>query len=136
MFSSSMDFSLIVAIGCATGVVLTVLSNRQKQQTARSRLLEKALESPNVDRGTLETLAFQLTGRRPVRTPERTGRGVAWLLAIGWFTLFVGGGLLIGGANTHDSELSTAGWIVGLIGLAFVTFPFALRELEARRAVE
>lgn len=109
-----------------------VLEHRATARADNVRLLEEALKSPHVDRPTVESLAFQLTGHRP---RQSSGRLAALLLAFGWLGLFVGIGLWIAGANTNQRDLSTAGMIVTLAGFGFVTYPFALRELEARRQV-
>lgn len=127
---------MIVVVGCLSGLIGTVLSHRRKHQAECAKVLEEAMRNPNLDRGTLESLAYQLTGLRPVRASEKApGPGLGWLLAVGWIMLFLGVGLLIGGEVGTDRDMGTAGWIVGLIGLGFVSFPFALRELDARRAV-
>lgn len=124
---------LIIAVVALAALGGQLLNHRQKRQAENARLLERALENPTVDRATLETLAYQVTGRRsPRHDPVRRG-AMAWILAIGWVGLFLGAGLLIGGITTYDREVELGGWIVGLIGLGFVTYPFALRELESRR---
>ena len=128
---------MIVIVGCLSGLVGTVLSHRRKQQSECAKLLEKALDNQNVDRGTLEGLAYQLTGNRPLRAGTEPQAGwVPWLLALGWILLFLGLGLLIGGELGLDKDLTIPGCIVGLLGLGFVSFPFALRELEARRTLQ
>lgn len=128
---------MIVVVGCLSGLVGTVLSHRRKHQAECAKVLEEAMRNPNLDRGTLESLAYQLTGVRPVRaTSLEPARGHSWLLAVGWILLFLGAGLLIGGVKESDGDLSTAGCIVGLIGLGLTSFPFALRELDARRSAQ
>jgi hypothetical protein len=59
---------------------------------------------------------------------------MAWVLAIGWLLMFIGIGVGVAGDSYRGSDMAAGGIITGLIGFAFVTYPFALRELEARRA--
>lgn len=109
-----------------------VLDHRATARSDNVRLLEEALKSPGVDRATLESLTFQLTGHRAPRHAG-PGRLPAVILAIGWLTMFVGIGVLIAGALCHEDDAVMGGIIAGVIGFGFVTYPFALRELEARR---
>lgn len=110
-----------------------ILDQRSQARSENVRLLEEALKSPQVDRPTLEALTFQLTGKRAARREGSSGF-MAFLLAIGWIALFTGIALFAVGQTIHDGEgLFVAGTIVGIIGFAFVTYPFALRELESRR---
>ena len=126
---------VIIVVGIAVvWTTLTLIENRRKCIADQARLLEEALKNPAEDRTTMENLTYQLTGRRPLRN-ERNGSPVlALVLALGWLALFTGIGLLIGGETYGDRDMGAAGWIVGLIGFGLVTYPFALRELEARRA--
>lgn len=107
------------------------LDQRAVARKDNVRLLEEALKNPALDRATIESLAFQLTG---ARTPRGGGQGrfLAFVLAIGWLTLFTGIGILVIGAMIGRPEPSAAGALVALIGFGIVTYPFALRELEAR----
>lgn len=130
-----MELVVIVAAIAVVWTVLSLIESRRKHQSENARLLEEALKNPALDRATLETLTYQLTGKRPLRGPHENKSGfLAFVLALGWIGLFTGIGLLIGGELENDRDLATAGWIVGLVGFGFVTYPFALRELEARRA--
>lgn len=60
--------------------------------------------------------------------------GLAWMLGLGWLTLFSGAGVWALGLVSGDQDPKAAGILVMLIGFGFVTYPFALREMEARRA--
>jgi hypothetical protein len=111
------------------------LEHRSRARADNVRLLEEALKSPTVDRATLESLTYQLTGHRPPHKPG-TSRFMAFLLAIGWLGLFTGLGLWLAGEMTRCNELTIAGMITSIIGFGFVTYPFALRELEARRQAQ
>ncbi|MFN0183860.1 MAG: hypothetical protein ACKVQR_08590 [Aquabacterium sp.] len=109
-----------------------VLDQRAQAQKDRVRLIEEALKSPNIDRQSLESLTFQLTGQRPVRHLN-TSRFLAIVLAAGWIALFAGLAMWIAGGLGRDRDLFTGGIITALVGFGLVTYPFALRELEARR---
>lgn len=109
-----------------------VIDHRAVARADNVRLLEEALKSPHLDRPTIESLTFQLTGHRAPRN-QGTGRFMAFVLAVGWLGMFVGIGLWITGEMTRVSELTMAGVLVSLIGFGVLTYPFALRELEARR---
>lgn len=109
-----------------------ILDHRADAHADNVRLLEEALKNPALDRATIEALTHQLTGRRPLRG----GGTPAWLtfvLSVGWIALFVGVGLGIYGGVESDDEVLLGGVITALAGFGLVTWPFALRELEARR---
>jgi hypothetical protein len=63
---------------------------------------------------------------------EPAPRG-AWLLALGWIGIFIGLGMVALGGLT-DEGVMEAGLGVALISFGVTTYPFALRELETRRA--
>lgn len=108
------------------------LEHRAQARADSVRLLEEALKSPQVDRQILENLTWQLTGNRPIR--ERgPSRSLAFVLAIGWMALFVGIGMWITGSLVGDQSLLVVGILTAVIGFGLVTYPFALRELEARK---
>ncbi len=112
-----------------------VLDQRANARADNVRLLEEALKSPTIDRPTLETLTYQLTGHRPPRQPG-TSRTMAFLLAIGWLGLFTGLGLWVAGEMTGCEDVAMSGMITAIVGFGLVTYPFALRELEARRQAQ
>lgn len=126
-----MELALILMPIFVFVLIRGVLEQRASERADRLRMLEEALKNPNVDRTTLTTLAHQLTGTRP--PTERNRRGMAWLLALGWLTLFSGLGILLLGEMIGDRTVSASGGLVALIGFGLVTYPFALRELESRR---
>jgi hypothetical protein len=108
------------------------LDHRAEARSERVRLLEAALKNPAVDRATVESLTYQLTGAR--KPPEkRASRWPARVLALGWLSLFTGVGVWVLGEVVNERDAVAAGIIVSIIGFGFVTYPFALRELEARR---
>ncbi|MBX3465016.1 MAG: hypothetical protein KF830_17745 [Planctomycetes bacterium] len=128
-----MEVALILLPIFAYLVVRRGLDYRAAVRADTVRLLEEALRNPAVDRATIESLAHQLTGRR---SPRDGGLGSwsAMVLAVGWIALFVGTALVVaGGMVVGDQDLLIGGIVVGTTGFGLVTWPFALRELEARR---
>jgi hypothetical protein len=107
-----------------------VIDHRAQARADNVKLLEEALKSPQVDRPTLESLTYQLTGHRPRPGASRI---MSLVLAVGWLGLFVGLGLWVAGEMSNTKDMVMAGTIVAIVGFGFVTYPFALRELEARR---
>ncbi len=114
------------------GLIKSWMDQRSKARSENVRLLEEALKNPSIDRATVESLAYQLTG---ARTPKPHGhRLMAMILALGWLTLFSGVGVWVLGELISDRDTTAGGVITSIIGFGLVTYPFALRELEARRA--
>ena len=111
------------------------LEHRAEGRNQTVRLLEQALKNPAVDRATIESLTHQLTGRRP---PRHGGVGslMTFVLSIGWIALFVGIGLLIVDSVLGGDDVMIGGVVTALAGFGLVTWPFAIRELEARRQVQ
>lgn len=109
-----------------------LFEQRSKERIERMRLLEQALANPQVDRATINALAQQLSGAGR----RWAGRGQALLLGLGWLTLFSGLGVLCVGMIQKQSEAWAGGAITTLVGFGLVTYPFALRELEARRQTQ
>jgi len=127
-----MDLAIILVPIFVFVLLKIVLDHRAQARSDNVRLLEEALKSPQVDRQILENLTFQLTGNRPIRE-QGPGKLLALILAAGWMALFVGIGLWISGSISHKADLFAGGIITAVIGFGLVTYPFALRELEARK---
>lgn len=127
-----MELTLILTPIFVFVLLKMVIDHRAHARADNVRLLEEALKSPHVDRPTLESLTFQLTGHR-ARPATGPGKMMALVLAVGWLALFVGIGLWVAGEMADSREIVMAGTIVAIVGFGFVTYPFALRELEARR---
>lgn len=125
-----MELTLILIPIFVFVLLKIVLDHRAAARADNVRLLEEALKSPHIDRPTIESLTYQLTGHRP---RPGTGKLPALILAFGWLTLFVGIGLWVSGEMANIPEIVMAGTIASIVGFGFVTYPFALRELEARR---
>jgi hypothetical protein len=113
-------------------IVKMVVDHRAERKRESVRLLEEALKNPSLDRAAIESLSYQLTGHRPLRTPG-PNRLLATVLLLGWITLFTGLGVWAIGAVGGDNGVSAGGMLTAIVGFGLVTYPFALRELEARR---
>ena len=124
-----MELSLIL-----TSFVLLkmMLEHRSKAREDNVRLLEEALKNPALDRATIESLAYQLTGARSPRTAGPS-RMMALLLAVGWVALFSGLGIWLIGEIIGQPGATAGGLLTSIVGFGLVTYPFALRELEARQ---
>lgn len=103
------------------------LDQRDKHVQARMRLLEQAVANGVTDPGQLDQLGRQAV---PTRVPPLS----ALSLWVGWVCMFVGAGLVLAAQSTGELKMQTGGLITGAVGLAMATFPFALQELEMRRA--
>jgi len=123
--------TIVVAATCYA-LVKRSMEQKDKARADNVRLLEEALRNPQLDRQTVEALAERLTDRR-----AGVGAMSALFLFVGWIGLFVAAGLLIASANVTGSllaeDLRLGGWITGLCAFGCLSYPFALRELEARR---
>ena len=128
---------LVVPILVTIFIFATVkgwMDARVEASNQRVKLLEEALKNPAVDRQTIESLTYQLTGARKPRQGAGMARLMAGVLAIGWIGLFTGIGIWVYGEMTHCSDAFAGGIITTIASFGLVTYPFALRELEARRA--
>ncbi|MFT4515078.1 MAG: hypothetical protein ACI89X_001214 [Planctomycetota bacterium] len=115
-------------------IVKAWMDARVEAANQRVRLLEEALKNPAVDRAMIETLTYQLTGARKPRQGAAMQRLMAVVLAVGWVGLFTGIGIWVFGEMTHCNDAVAGGIITTIASFGLVTYPFALRELEARRA--
>jgi hypothetical protein len=130
-----MEFIFLVAAISLVTLLAKFIENHRKAAEDRRRLLEEAIRS-GADRQVIEALTWHATGARPQQPRAAGGAAMAVLLAIGWITLFVGVGVgVLGGMSGWDDTIG-AGVLVSIIGFGLVTYPFALRELEARRAAQ
>ena len=115
-------------------IVKAWMDARIEAANQRVRLLEEALKNPAVDRAMIETLTYQLTGGRKPRQGAGVQRLMAAVLAVGWVGLFTGIGIWVFGEMTNSSDAYAGGIITTIASFGLVTYPFALRELEIRRA--
>jgi hypothetical protein len=127
-----MELTLILFPIFVFVLLMMLIDQRSQARADNVRLLEEALKNPAIDRPTLETLTWQLTGHRPIRHAGPS-RWLAFVLAIGWIALFTGLGVWVTGEMVQEDHLIAGGVITAIIGFGFVTYPFALRELEARK---
>src|SRR5262245_24749266 len=125
-----MELAFLLAPIFAFVLLRGIVDHRAKERAERRRAFEQALTDPRIDRATMQLLAQTLVGARPPR--QGPSRGMAALLAIGWLTLFSGLGVLALGLIAGIREAPAAGALTALVGFGLVTYPFALRELEAR----
>lgn len=110
------------------------LEQKNRLEAQRMQLLEQALRQGQLDRHGVEQLTQQLGSVPPPPPAQRQSRWLALLLALGWVTLFVGIGIAVLGTMLGGKDEFAAGALVSIIGFGLVTYPFALRELEARRS--
>ena len=108
-------------------VVQSWMDSRDRARDERVQLLEQAVCNRSI-----EGLAVWLTSGPA--TPERTRASMAVVQASGWLALFAGAGAWALGDFSHQPTVTAAGIAASIIGLGLVTCPFALRELETRRA--
>lgn len=127
-----MDLSLILTPIFSFVLLKMMLEHRSKAREDNVRLLEEALKNPALDRATIESLAYQLTGARSPRTAGPS-RVMALLLAVGWVALFSGLGIWLIGEIIGQPGATAGGLLTSIVGFGLVTYPFALRELEARQ---
>ena len=126
-----MELVLILIPIFAFSLAKILLDHRARNRSDNVRLLEEALRNPNLDRATIESLTYQLTGARPPRVPGPS-RGMAVLLALGWVALFAGVGVMAIGGILGEEDALGGGVLTAIVGFGLVTYPFALRELEGR----
>lgn len=130
-----MELAIILVPVLAFVLIRGQLEQKNRLEVQRMQLLEQALRQGQLDRHSLELLAQHLGGKPPA--PERPrSRWLALLLALGWVTLSVGAGIAALGSMMGGRDEFAAGILVSIIGFGLVTYPFALRELESRRAAQ
>jgi hypothetical protein len=127
-----MELSYILTPIFSFVLLKMMLENRSKAREDNVRLLEEALKNPALDRATIESLAYQLTGARSPRSAGPS-RMMATLLAVGWIALFSGLGVWLIGEVINQQGAIAGGLLTSIVGFGLVTYPFALRELEARQ---
>ncbi len=126
-----MELVLILVPIFAFVLAKMLLEQRARNRADNLHMLEEALRNPALDRATIESLTFQLTGNRPPRVPGPS-RSMAVLLALGWLALFVGVGVMAIGGILEERDALAGGVLTAIVGFGLVTYPFALRELEGR----
>lgn len=126
---------LIVAIVFGAIFLRHWLDTEAQQHRERLRLMEKAIDSGQLDRKQLDELTAALTGRKP---RPRDGDSLLQRICVGagWIGLFVGIAVFAVGQFGYDRDATISGIVIAVISFGVVTFPFALREYDARRAPE
>ena len=126
----------IVAVVFAFIYLTVRLQTREREarleRERKYRLLEKALESGSIDEATKRQLVELVARGEGAVRPSGVSRS-AVLAAIGWIGIFVGVALLAVGYQGEE-DLMRAGMLVALTSFGLVSVPFALRELNARKA--
>ena len=110
----------VVSILATTAIAIVALYHRARERTRRLDLIEAALRNPSL------TPESQ---RELVQSVRRPGTRAPFVL--GWFGLF--GGISWLCCDPRGDEFTTA-VVTTVLAAALVTLPFALRELEARKA--
>lgn len=112
----------ICIVAIATGSVLAILMTvlRARERRRRFELIETALRSQNLQPDVQRDLVRSL---QPVR-----GRAT---FVLGWFGLFGGIGWMCTDPRADDMRVAV---VVTVVSFAMLTLPFALRELETRKA--
>jgi hypothetical protein len=121
--------SLILVIVFVFAFVMSRMAARDKERKERIRLLEQAMNNPNLRP---EERADLIRTLRPfpdsVFSVESLMQGRT-LFLIGWLSVFVGIGFMASGARDEFAF----GAVASCVGLGLVTLPMALREYEAKR---
>ena len=120
----------IVALSLVYAGFKAWMDSKDKARSDNLRLLEQSLHNPSIDRAMIETLVNQMNGG----VSNGTSRMMRFLLGVGWLALFSGIGITVSGVISDVGDVISGGVITSIIGFGLVTYPFALRELEARRA--
>ncbi len=122
----------VLVVVLAFGLLKSWMDAGIKARSERVKLLEEALRNPAIDRATVESLTYQLTGNR---SPHHGGSNkvMAVVLGLGWLGLFAGIGVWVLGEMVNDADVIAGGIITSIASFGLVTYPFALRELQARR---
>ena len=66
-----MELAVLIVPICLFILLKNMLEQRATARSENVRLLEEALKNPAVDRATIESLTYQLTGHRPPRSIPR-----------------------------------------------------------------
>lgn len=126
---------LIVAIVFGAIFLRHWLDAESEHARDRMRLLEKAIDSGQLDRQQLDELTGVLSGRKP-RPKRREGALERFAVGAGWIGIFIGIGAFLVGAVAYDADARISGIVIAVISFGIVTFPFAIREYDARSVRE
>lgn len=129
------------AVGTIAGVLVSVFASRagrqagapESEQARRLRLLEQALERPDLDADT-RNMILRVLGSEARR--GAFGRAETWArvsFGVGWIMFLIAGGFLL--LNMLDIIRRIDDDLVfglALLGLALLTMPLGLREFISR----
>lgn len=130
---------LMALFGAIT--IWTWLAHHSKVKQKRLEVIQRAIESGNLDEATRRTILDALTGEG--RQNSEWARALAQQLAfvarnllfvLGWLTMFVGAGCWLAGEMFGWGRWDVQPAVIAtFVGLGLVTVPVAMRELEVRR---
>lgn len=127
----------IITLTIVFAFVLMVigLSIWSKHKQARYRLIERALDSGNLDEATRKQLIDGISATGWMATLQQQLAFLARnaFLVAGWLGIFAGLGTAAWGGAGSEEDMLGAGLLVTFISFGVVTIPLALRELHARR---
>ena len=130
-----MEHVLALPLMVATNLLRVVQSwmgSRDRARRARAQRLEQALCNPSIERATMACLAVRMTSR--AATSESTRGSTPVAVASGRLALLAGAGAWVLGEFSRQPAVTAAGIAALIISIGLVTCPFALRELETRKA--
>ena len=113
---------IVTGAALVGGLILAVYKSRAR----KLKVLEDALQSPNVDADTKRVLVSELT-KGPL---ARLFAGGKLLVVLGWIGVFIGVSIWASGGGPSAEEV---GIPFSLISFGILTIPFALRELDHKR---
>jgi hypothetical protein len=133
--------ALVFFCGLVFAALCVWMTMRHKVRTERLKIVQKALDSGNLDEATRRQLLEAVASdaqvgmaiwRAVTANAGKVARGL--LFVSGWLTFTISGcclaAMLMFGGSRYDIEGAS---IALSIGFGLVTLPLALRELEARR---
>jgi Flp pilus assembly protein TadB len=132
-----MELWLILLVIFAFVLVRGHLEERAKERAHAMRVLETALQNPQMDRASLQALVQQANGGKSAVPSADSGRGAGILSRIvlfcGWMTMFSAVGVWLYGQFGRDPDFVIGALVTFVVGVGLTTFPLAQRELDARR---
>ena len=131
---------VLMNVGLVFAVLSRVFAHKRRTLELKHETYRVMLESGQLDRQTLDQIISSIEGRPvPVRRNwSGFGSGIFARASflVGWLSIFVGLGLLVGGQMSRERDMVTAGFIVGLVGIGLASLPLAWREVQAKAAPE
>lgn len=132
-------FFMVILFGSIT--IWTWIAHRAKLRQKRLEVIQRAIESGNLDEGTRRTVLDALANEG--RLGSEWGRALAQhavfltrnlVFIAGWLTMCIGAGCWLAGEMFGWGRWDVQpAMIATFVGFGLVTVPIALRELEGRR---